>query len=64
MKIGIITSVSKEYFYLAEELVNSINRFPESKNIKICFLDSDLSDDQIERIKKKIYKNWCKYYCN
>jgi hypothetical protein len=56
MKIGIITSVSKEYFYLAEELVNSINRFPESKNIKICFLDSDLSDDQIERIKKKIYK--------
>jgi hypothetical protein len=56
MKIGIITSVSKEYFYLAEELVNSINRFPESKNIKICFLDSDLSADQIERVKKKIYK--------
>jgi hypothetical protein len=56
MKIGIITSVSKKYFHLAEELVNSINRFSESKNIKICFLDDDLNHDQIEKIKKKIYK--------
>ena len=53
MKIGIITSVSKKYFHLAEELVNSINRFSESKNIKICFLDDDLNHDQIEKIKKK-----------
>jgi len=45
MKTAIVTSVSKKYFHLAEELVDSINRFNESKNISICFLDNGLSND-------------------
>jgi hypothetical protein len=55
MKTAIITSVSNKYFHLAEELVDSINRFPESKNIKICFLDHGLDKYQINKISKKIY---------
>jgi hypothetical protein len=55
MKTAIVTCVSKKYFHLAEELVDSINRFPESKNISICFLDNGLDNDQINKISKKIY---------
>ena len=52
MKTAIISSVSKKYFHLAEELVNSIIRFPESKNISICFLDNGMEQEQIKKISK------------
>lgn len=55
MKVAIITSVSEKYFHLAEELIDSINRFPESKNISICILDNGLNFKQIRKISKKIY---------
>jgi hypothetical protein len=56
MKIAILTSVSNEYFHLANELTESINRFPESKNIKICVLDGGLNIDQIKILTPKVYK--------
>jgi hypothetical protein len=55
MKVAIVTSVSPKYFHLAEELFDSINRFPESKNIRICVLDNGLNLEQIKKISKKIY---------
>ena len=55
MKTAIVSSVSKKYFHLAEELVDSINRFAESKSISICLLDNGLEQEQINKISKKIY---------
>jgi hypothetical protein len=55
MKTAIISSVSKKYFHLAQELIDSINRFPESKSISICLLDNGLEPEQISAISKKIY---------
>jgi len=59
---AIITLADSNYFEMLDELVESIKRNPESKNISICVLDAGLSDDQIRFIEKKVYKikkaNW------
>jgi len=39
---------------LLEELIDSIKRFPESKNIAICILDAGLNENQIDKIKNKV----------
>ena len=55
MKDNTIVSLADEkYFSLLEELIDSIKRFPESKNIAICILDAGLNENQIDKIKNKV----------
>jgi len=54
MKKNVIVSLADaNYFPLLEELVNSIKRFEESKNIAICILDAGLTQEQKDKLKKK-----------
>ena len=43
------------YFHLLEELIDSILILEESKNVDICVLDAGLTEDQISKIKNKVY---------
>ena len=55
MKENTIVSIADEkYFNLLEELIESIKRFNESKNVAICVLDAGLNQDQINKIKNKV----------
>ena len=54
MKKNVIVSLADaNYFPLLEELVQSIKRFDESKNVAICILDAGLTQEQ----KKKLLNN-------
>ena len=54
-KIAIVTSADKNYFDMLNELINSILRFENSSNIKICVIDGGLTEDQIQKIKEKVF---------
>jgi len=55
MKENTIVSLADEkYFNLLEELIDSIKRFPQSKDIAICILDAGLNENQIDKIKNKV----------
>ena len=49
-KKTIVTLADSNYFSLLEELVHSIRKFNESKNVDICVLDAGLTTIQIEKI--------------
>ena len=53
MKKAIISLSDKNYFEMTVELINSIKRFEESKDVSICILDAGLSDEQKLIIQKK-----------
>ena len=50
----IISFADSNYFNLLNELVDSINRFEQSKEIDICIIDAGLSNDQIKILQKKV----------
>ena len=50
----IVSLADSNYFELLNELVESINRFPESKDIAICVLDAGLSEEQKEILSLKV----------
>ena len=58
----IVTLADSNYFHMLNELVDSINIHPTSKNVSICVLDAGLTNEQIKIIEKKVYKvkkaNW------
>ncbi len=58
----IVTLADSNYFQMLEELVDSINKHPDSKSTAICILDAGLTVEQIKIIEKKVYKikkaNW------
>ena len=55
MKKNVIVSLADaNYFPLLEELVNSIKKFKESKNIAICILDAGLTEDQRKKLLVKV----------
>ena len=55
MKKNVIVSLADaNYFSLLEELIDSIKRFKQSENIAICILDAGLTENQKEKISKKI----------
>ena len=61
MKENTIVSLADEkYFNLLEELIESIKRFNESKNVAICVLDAGLNQDQINKISVKYVKSMFK----
>ena len=49
----IVSLADSNYFELLNELVDSIKRFPESKDIAICILDAGLSDEQKKSYQQK-----------
>ena len=55
MKKNVIVSLADaNYFPLLEELINSIKKFEESKNIAICILDAGLTEDQKKKLLVKV----------
>ena len=55
MKKNVIVSLADaNYFNLLDELIDSIKRFDESKNVAICILDAGLKDEQKEKLSKKV----------
>lgn len=61
-KKAIITLADSNYYPMLIELIDSINRFSESKNSSLCILDAGLTEIQIKNLEKKVYKikkaNW------
>ena len=54
MKKNVIISLAdSNYFELLNELIDSIKRFEESKNIAICILNAGLKNNEIEVLSKK-----------
>ena len=51
---AIISLADANYFELLNELVDSINRFEQSKKLDICIMDAGLKDDQIKILEKKV----------
>ncbi len=51
---SIVSLADEKYFDLLEELIDSIKRFPESKDIAICVLDAGLNENQLDKIKNKV----------
>jgi len=55
MKKNVIVSLADaNYFDLLNELVDSIKRFKESKDVEICILDAGLTEEQKEKLTKKV----------
>jgi len=55
MKENVIISLAdSNYFELLNELVDSIKRFDQSKELAICIMDAGLKKDQIEILEKKV----------
>ena len=55
MKKNVIVSLAdSNYFELLNELIDSIKRFDESKNVAICILDSGLTEDQKLKLSQKV----------
>jgi hypothetical protein len=53
-KNAIVSLADSQYFFLLEELIDSIKKFKESSNIAICILDAGLSNEQKEILSTKV----------
>lgn len=53
-KNAIVSLADANYFPLLEELIDSIKRFKESKNVAICILDAGLNEEQKEKLNHKV----------
>lgn len=51
---AIVTLADSNYFDLLLELISSIKRFEQSKDISICVLDAGLKGDQIQNLNNKV----------
>ena len=55
MKNNVIVSLAdSNYFGLLNELIDSIKKFEQSKNVSICILDAGLTEDQKNKLSEKI----------
>ena len=53
-KNTIISLADSNYFNLLNELIDSINRFEQSKTVDICIMDAGLTEKQIAILEKKV----------
>ena len=53
-KKAIVTLADSNYFNLLIELVSSINKFPQSSEVKICVLDAGLTVEQVKILETKV----------
>ena len=51
---AIVSLADSNYFELLSELIESIKRFEQSKNVSICVLDSGLTKEQHNELSKKV----------
>ena len=51
---AIVSLADSNYFELLNELIESIKRFEQSKNLSICVLDSGLTKEQHNELSKKV----------
>ena len=51
---AIVSLADSNYFELLNELIESIRRFEQSKNVSICVLDSGLTKEQHNELSKKV----------
>ena len=51
---AIVSLADSNYFDLLNELIESIKRFEQSKNVSICVLDSGLTKEQHHELSKKV----------
>ena len=51
----IISLADSNYFNLLNELVDSINRFQQSKELDICIMDAGLTEEQKKNFRKKSF---------
>ena len=51
---AIVTLADSNYYDLLLELISSIKRFEQSKDISICLLDAGLTENQIKNLKSKV----------
>ncbi len=51
---AIVSLADSNYFELLNELIESIKRFEQSKNVSICVLDSGLTKEQNNELSKKV----------
>ena len=51
---AIVSLADSNYFELLNELIDSIKRFEQSKNVSICVLDSGLTKEQHNELSKKV----------
>ena len=57
MKNNVIVSLAdSNYFELLNELVDSLKRFDQSNEVAICILDAGLTENQKEKLSKKVDK--------
>jgi hypothetical protein len=58
----IVTMADSNYFEMLKELISSIKKFPQSKDVSICVLDAGLTQDQLNIIRNEVYEikkaNW------
>ncbi len=54
-KKTIVTLADSNYFELLRELIASIKKFPQSKDISICVLNAGLTEEQVKEIEKEVY---------
>ena len=52
----IISLADSNYFNLLNELIDSINRFKQSKTVDICIMDAGLTGEQIKILEKKVFQ--------
>ena len=52
----IISLADSNYFNLLNELIDSINRFEQSKTVDICVMDAGLTEEQIKILEKKVFQ--------
>ena len=53
-KNTIVSLADANYYDLLIELIDSIKQFPQSSNIAICILDAGLTEEQKEKLTKKV----------
>ena len=53
-KNGIVSLADANYCPLLDELINSVKKFKESRNIAICVLDAGLTIEQKEILSTKV----------
>ncbi len=54
MQRTIVSLSDENYFDLLLELINSIKRFPQSKEVSICILDAGMNANKLANLKNKV----------